>query len=132
MDKVQHELNKAFFFKGEYPLALKIVRGAYIVEERHIERAENTQLVWPVKAQTDACYNFHAEKLLRSLGQNSLLILATHNNESNMFLMDLVNGLENSDFLRQRIYFGTLLGLNDYFSFETLANGFNTVKVGRE
>ena len=40
VDKVQHEINKSFFFKDEYPIAMKIVRGAYLLEEREIEKRD--------------------------------------------------------------------------------------------
>ena len=129
VDKVQHEINKSFFFKNEYPLALKIVRGAYLAEELEVEKREGLRLVWKSKNQTDSSYNFNTEKIVKNINKNSLFILATHNNESNLFLMDLVNMSENKDFLKERIYFATLLGLNDHFSFETLKHDFNTVKV---
>lgn len=129
VDQVQHEINKTFFFKDEYPLALKIVRGAYMLEERQIEQAQGIHLVWKTKNQTDSSYNFNAEKIVNNLNDNSLLVLATHNNESNVFLMDLINRSAKKDFLKRRVYFATLLGLNDYFSFETLKNDFNTIKV---
>lgn len=129
VDQVQHEINKTFFFKDEYPLSLKIVRGAYMLEERQIEQAQGIRLVWKTKNQTDSSYNFNAEKIVNNLNDNSLLILATHNNESNVFLMDLINRSAKKDFLKRRVYFATLLGLNDYFSFETLKNDFNTMKV---
>lgn len=129
VDKVQHEINKSFFFKDEYPLALKIVRGAYLQEENLIEKRDNVKLIWNSKSQTDSSYNFNTEKIVNNINSNSLFILATHNNESNLFLMDLVNESPEKDFLKQKIFFATLLGLNDHFSFETLKHGFNTVKV---
>ena len=130
MDKVQHEINKSFFFKQEYPLAMKIVRGAYLIEENHIEKRDGVKLIWKSKSQTDSSYNFNTEKIVNNINKNSLFILATHNNESNLFLMDLVNSSEQKEFLKERIFFATLLGLNDHFSFETLKQNFNTVKVG--
>ena len=126
---MQHEINKSFFFKDQYPLALKIVRGAYLLEEKEIEKRDNVKLIWKTKSQTDCSYNFNTEKIVQNINEKSLFILATHNNESNLFLMDLVSNSPNSDFLKERIFFATLLGLNDHFSFETLKHNFHTVKV---
>ena len=128
VDKVQHEINKSFFFKDDYPLALKIVRGAYLVEEKVIEKRDNLTLIWKSKNQTDSSYNFNIEKIIQYLNKDSIFILATHNNESNLFLMDLVNQSDKKEFLKERVYFATLLGLNDHFAFETLKQEFNTIK----
>lgn len=129
VDKVQHEINKTYFFKETYPISLKIVRGAYLNEEKKIAKEKNITTVWNNKDQTDSSYNFNAEKIVKNLNSKSDFILATHNNESNIFLMHLVENSENKEFLRERIHFATLLGLNDYFTFETLKRNFKTIKV---
>lgn len=131
MDKVQHEINKTYFFKDTYPISLKIVRGAYLAEEKQIQKKNNRSVVWNNKDQTDSSYNFNAEKIVKNLNSKSEFILATHNNESNIFLMHLIENSPHEAFLRERVHFATLLGLNDYFTFETLNRNFKTIKVRR-
>ena len=59
---------------------------------------------------------------------NNLLIIATHNNTSVYKIIDLIDNHKNKENMKKCVMFASLYGLNDYLAYETLANGYNTLK----
>jgi len=112
--------------KGYLP-AFKLVRGAYMEKER--DRAEKMGYPSPVqpnKAATDVDYNKALEYCVQHI-ETIGLVAGTHNEESSMNLVKLMEGkgLPNN---HGHIYFSQLLGMSDHISFNLSNAGYNVAK----
>lgn len=133
---IDYELHKLGFFGPDYPLLMKMVRGAYLDEEKRLSKKRGYQVCWNSKELTDEAYNQNSFKLLYANTKYKKILIATHNNESLEMISDSVQEIENNIaagklskiLTRDQVYFGTLLGLNDYLAFHSLDKGFNTLK----
>lgn len=66
-----------------YNLGIKLIRGAYMTEERNLaERNGLVSPVWPTIEETHSCYNDCLKLVLNNLKENSLLFVASHNANS--------------------------------------------------
>lgn len=104
---------------NQYPLNIKLVRGAYMHQDRH------THLLFENKQQTDDSYNkavqYIHEKITKE-ATNINLLIASHNNVSCALGMSLF------DQHKKNIAFAQLLGMNDTLSKKCVQNGFKTYK----
>lgn len=65
------------------PLGLKLIRGAYIEEERRIAAAGGYESpCWDTLEETHDCYNTNLERIIPELCPESKLIVASHNRDS--------------------------------------------------
>lgn len=66
-----------------YNLGIKLVRGAYMVEERTVaaERGVDSP-VWDNIDLTHDCYNTNLAALIQNVGDHGLIMLACHNIDS--------------------------------------------------
>lgn len=77
--KDEVECSKALGFN----LGVKLIRGAYMNEERAIAAASGVESpVWDSLQDTHDCYNNCMVEVMENLDQNSLLLLASHNADS--------------------------------------------------
>jgi proline dehydrogenase len=127
--------DRLVFFKNEinhakehnYILGVKIVRGAYMEKERN--RAENLGYPSPIqlnKAASDKDYNLALELSVDNI-ENVSICAGTHNEESSLFLTELLdkNNLSKDD---DRLYFAQLLGMSDHISFNLAHHGYLVAK----
>lgn len=122
---IEYELSKREAFGVDHPLAIKLVRGAYLGEERQIEKEEKREIVHETKAAVDANYNECASLVCREVDGKSWFVLATHNEKSAELMMER---LMHRPELRSRVVFATLYGLSDYMAYSCLAEGVMTLK----
>lgn len=67
----------------DYNLGIKLIRGAYMSEERSLAAAAGAPSpVWNSIEETHACYNKCMTHVLDNLDERSLLFIASHNNDS--------------------------------------------------
>ncbi len=116
-----------FSQQKNYHLGLKIVRGAYMDQER--ARARKMGYPSPVyadKQSTDNAFNSAISLCLENIGNTSLFV-GTHNEESLLFLTDKMNeyNLKKDD---QRIYISQLQGMSDHISFNMAHESYNVAK----
>lgn len=108
-------------------IGLKVVRGAYMEKER--ERAERLNYPSPIqanKAATDKDYNL-ALKYCIDNRKKIALCCGTHNEDSSMYLVELMN--ENSINPKDpNIYFSQLLGMSNHISFNLANANYNVAK----
>ncbi|CAM6092940.1 unnamed protein product [Calypogeia fissa] len=110
-------------------LALKLVRGAYIVRESAL--AKSLGFPSPIHnspQDTHNCYNECASRMLhRVTSGNSSIVLATHNTSSGRILSQRAYelGLEKAD---PRVHFAQLKGMADSLSLALVHAGFNVSK----
>ena len=108
-------------------IGLKLVRGAYIEKER--ERAEKMGYEDPMqktKEATDKDFNLGIKYCIENINKIALCC-ASHNEESNLLLVDLMKE-HNIPVNDNRIYFAQLLGMSDHISMNMSKENYNVAK----
>jgi proline dehydrogenase len=121
--KLSHKIAK----EGKFLLGAKLVRGAYMEKERL--RAQNNGYESPIhlnKELTDQDFNDAAAYCIEHR-DSMALILASHNERSNMLIVDLMakNNLSNND---AHVHFSQLYGMSDPITFNMAMEGYNVSK----
>lgn len=66
-----------------YNLGIKLIRGAYMNEERELAKKGNYESpVWDTIEDTHKCYNQNMEHIIRNMTKNDMLFVASHNVET--------------------------------------------------
>ncbi|MFT5171594.1 MAG: proline dehydrogenase [Candidatus Marinamargulisbacteria bacterium] len=96
-------------------LPLKLVRGAYMGEEREVGKTIGEDIVFPNKAETDACYDACMAICMENLDIVHLYA-GTHNQNSLSLLLSLMekHNIPDQD---PRVRVGQLLGMGDHLTF---------------
>lgn len=108
-------------------IGMKLVRGAYIEKER--DRAKKMGYKDPMhttKENTDIDFNLAVKFCIENIDRISLCC-ASHNEKSNLLLIDLMNEHKIS-VDDTRIYFAQLLGMSDHISNNMGKEGYNVAK----
>ena len=64
-----------------FNLGIKLVRGAYMMEEREIAEKQGIESpVWDDIEATHKCYNDSMEYIIRHMNNQDMLFVASHNN----------------------------------------------------
>lgn len=110
-----------------FMLGVKLVRGAYMEKER--DRAAQKgypSLIQPDKASTDKDYN-EAVKFCIDNIESIATVVATHNEESNLFACELLEqkGLPLN---HPHVHFSQLYGMSDNITFNLAKAGFSVSK----
>lgn len=115
--------SKSFGYKSGF----KIVRGAYMEKER--ARAKKGNYISPIqpdKNSTDRDYNTALKICLDNL-ENLAVICGTHNEQSNLNLVEWMNEKNISE-NHPHIWFSQLYGMSDHISFNLASKGYNVCK----
>ncbi len=113
--------------QNKYHLGLKIVRGAYMDQERlRAIKMGYPSPIYPDKKSTDAAFDSAVSLSLQNIDSTSIFA-GTHNEDSMLFLMEKMkeHGLKKND---QRIYVSQLYGMSDHISFNMAYDTYNVVK----
>ena len=106
-------------------MGVKLVRGAYIQEEKVEEKKLGCSIIWSSKQETDQNYNQLSKNVCGQISNSDTFIAATHNNQS----FDIISELFiDKPLLRQRVYFATLMGLNNELTFKGLDRQYQIIK----
>lgn len=111
----------------DFYVGLKLVRGAYIEKER--ERAKKIGYKDPMqktKEATDKDFNLGIRYCVENINRIALCC-ASHNEESNLLLIDLMKK-HNIAINDNRIYFAQLLGMSDHISMNMSKENYNIAK----
>ena len=113
--------------RNHHLLGMKPVRGAYMEKER--KRAEAMNYPSPIqsdKEHTDADYNKAIEFCIDHI-ENIFLIVASHNEYSNLYATQLMNkrGMAHEN---DHVLFSQLYGMSDNITFNLANAGFNASK----
>lgn len=125
---VADDLAKKLFFGPDYPVLLKLVRGAYHIEEQRVEKETGRDIVFKTKDDTNNTYNRNCLAILPHLDVHDRLFVASHNEETVDIVQKAIDASGRKDDLQKHVYFGTLLGLNDLLAYKCLSEGKKTVK----
>lgn len=112
---------------AKFRFAAKLVRGAYMVQER--KRARDKGYVDPIHdtiEDTHANYDAQVSKLLRNNNLASFMV-ASHNEKS---VVNTVQQMQDIGISRATggVYFGQLLGMCDHVSYTLGANAYKVFK----
>lgn len=108
-----------------FNLGLKLIRGAYMNEEREIAMKKGVESpVWDSIDETHACYNNNVEHVIPRMKPHDLLLVASHNKESCEIAMELAT----EHCLVDRIRFGQLKGFSDQITGDIANKGFPAFK----
>ena len=110
-----------------FMLGVKLVRGAYMEKER--SRAHDRHYPSPIqpdKAATDRDYHAAITYCINHLEQISVIV-ASHNEESNLLAAKLLNDRE-LPHNHPHIHFSQLYGMSDNITFNLAKEGFNVSK----
>lgn len=94
-----------------YNLGIKLIRGAYMTEERELAHEQDRESpVWDSQEETHDCYNEALVHAIDNLKPHSMLFIASHNVESVRIAKSMI--IENG-FDDQRVRFGQLKAFSD-------------------
>lgn len=95
-----------------YNLGIKMVRGAYMDEERKIALKYNTESpIWDDLGATHRCYNGNLDLIISSIDKNDTLFVASHNDDTVQRAVSLVEKYKLKD--TGNVKFGQLRGFSD-------------------
>jgi proline dehydrogenase len=108
-------------------LGVKLVRGAYMEKERERARINGyASLIQPDKAATDKDYDHAVRYCVEHLDKIGLII-ASHNEQSNLLAAELLNQ-KNISHNHPHIHFSQLYGMSDNITFNLAKEGFGVSK----
>ena len=113
--------------ENNFPIGIKLVRGAYIEKENR--RAKKYNYKSPIcesKHATDTNFNEGANFILSNL-DNFSLFCGSHNEKSIYNILDIMreSKMQNNN---PKIWFGQLYGMSDNISFNLAEEGYNVIK----
>jgi proline dehydrogenase len=121
------QLSRQIAQQQGFMLGVKLVRGAYMEKER--TRAADRGYASPIqpdKESTDRDYNEAIKYCIEHL-DNIAIIIASHNEASNLYTVDLLNekGLSHK---HPHIHFSQLYGMSDNITFNLAKDGLSVSK----
>jgi proline dehydrogenase len=121
--KISHQLA----VEGNFLLGVKLVRGAYMEKERARALAMNyPSPIQDDKNTTDIDFDAAALYCIQNK-ENISLILASHNEQSNLNIVTKMQelGMSNND---NKVHFSQLYGMSDHISFNMALENYNVSK----
>lgn len=110
-----------------WQFAAKIVRGAYMVQERELAKKKGyPSPIWANIEETHACYHRVVDTLLQNPSMSDVAVLfATHNDKTVSYIVDQILSRNVN---RDRVAFGQLLGMCDHVSLSLGTAGYKVYK----
>jgi proline dehydrogenase len=113
--------------KKDFILGVKLVRGAYMEKERKRAIAKSyPSPIQPNKDKTDTDYNAAVKFSIENLDK-LFMIVATHNEESNLYAAQLLQE-KNLPLNSSHVHFSQLLGMSDNITFNLAKAGCSVSK----
>lgn len=109
-----------------YNLGIKLIRGAYMEEERTLAKEHGYESpIWDSIEDTHKCYNENLEHIIKNLESTDLLMLGSHNIDSVKMATDLLieNGVKDD-----RVRFAQLRGFSDQITGQLALKNFRVYK----
>jgi len=103
-----------------YNLGIKLIRGAYMSEERNLAKENHYESpIWDSLEETHQCYNDNLEHIMENLTKDSMLLMACHNTDSIDVAQAKIQELGISD---NRVRFAQLKGFSDQLTVKLSQN----------
>ncbi len=110
-----------------YLAGIKLVRGAYREKESRVAmEAGKPNPVFGLKEETDSAFN-EATKLCLLQHNRVVTCIATHNEESVRYALDLIESYDIRDYA-EKVQFSQLYGMSDHLTFNLTAQGYHASK----
>lgn len=96
----------------DYNLGVKLIRGAYMNEERELAQAQGVESpVWESIEDTHKCYDDNLAHIITNMSEKDMILVASHNTDSVNLATSLIDDLGcKAD---NRVRFGQLRGFSD-------------------
>jgi len=121
--KMSHRIAKQKQFK----MAVKLVRGAYMEKERKFAETNGTPSpIQPDKEATDKDYNTAIQYCMDNINDIAFIV-ASHNEESNLFAAKLLNE-KKLPHNHPYVHFSQLYGMSDNITFNLAKDGYSVSK----
>lgn len=99
------------------PLCVKMVRGAYMVEENELARTKTgNYIINETIEKTHETYNTNMLKLIANIGDKGKVLLGSHNEDTILTGMNSIVEHGYDKETKNRIMFGQLYGFGDHLS----------------
>lgn len=106
-----------------YNLGLKLIRGAYMNEERDLASEQGKESpVWEDIEATHKCYNDNVSAVVKEMKEQDMLFVASHNADSCELAQSLAEE-RNMEHLN-RVRFGQLKGFSDQLTGKIADEGY--------
>jgi proline dehydrogenase len=126
MDRVNFEIERCKALN--IPFGAKLVRGAYMVEERRLAKELNyPDPIHDTVENTHACYNMNLTNVIKNWIPKSHLMVASHNEHSNYLGKSLVKEYNITE-EKGHVSFIQLLGLADHLTYSNADQGLTSAK----
>ena len=103
-----------------YNLGIKLIRGAYMSEERILAKENHYESpVWDSVEETHKCYNDNLKLVMDNLTKDSLLLVASHNVDSVKIAQDKIAELKIDN---GQVRFAQLKGFSDQLTVKLSQN----------
>lgn len=123
-ERIDYEIEK--YKKLKHIVGLKMVRGAYMTEEREIAQKQNIESpICNTKEDTDKLMDYNCLRLARVLKSPSQLLVGTHNEAT---IEKLILQMDKLGIDKQNVIFSQLKGLADHITFTLAKEGYNVFK----
>ena len=106
-----------------YNVGMKIVRGAYMINERDwANKYGKPYPIWDDIQGTHDCYNANVKAILPNLGPKGKVTFGSHNVES----VELIKSTITNQYpeTKSRVYIGQIYGFSDHLTFNCANEGF--------
>jgi proline dehydrogenase len=121
--KLSHRIAEQQNFK----LAVKLVRGAYLLKERSRAASKGVRSpIQPDKQSTDADFDAAVIFCISNI-ETIACIVATHNEKSNLLAVELMEEKQ-LPFRHPHVHFSQLYGMSDHITFNLAKAGFSVSK----
>eukprot|EP01017_Pseudomicrothorax_dubius_P043052 TRINITY_DN7110_c0_g1_i2.p1 TRINITY_DN7110_c0_g1~~TRINITY_DN7110_c0_g1_i2.p1 ORF type:complete len:254 (+),score=51.42 TRINITY_DN7110_c0_g1_i2:60-764(+) len=111
----------------ELPLALKMVRGAYMKEEKQLAVSKGVETpVFATFEETEKNFHENLTKVLKAMTPKCRVFVGTHNVRTVQHVESII--ASSSSFLREGVTFGQINALGDHLTHAQRAKGFNTIR----
>jgi len=108
--------------KNNVNLGIKLVRGAYLVEETKIAKEQGKPSpIWDKIEETHINYNRIVDKLSKTIKRNDKIIFASHNEESVEKIISIKQDFQN-------IFCAQLIGISDHITILAKSRDMQTFK----
>ncbi|CDW89143.1 proline oxidase [Stylonychia lemnae] len=109
-----------------YNLGIKLIRGAYMNEERRLAKQHDYESpIWDTIDDTHNNYNRNLKLVIENLNEQDRMLIGSHNVESVNIAKQLLRDLQKND---GRAYFGQLKAFSDQITGQLANEGFTVYK----
>lgn len=110
-----------------YNLGVKLIRGAYMNEERNLAAEQGCESpIWEDIESTHKCYNYCMQYVIENMKKEDMVFVASHNVETCDIAKRLATERGFKDL--ERVRFGQLRGFSDQVTGQLAGEGFTVYK----